>query len=67
MNDTNYCIKCTKSHKQLRKKRFIGKNNPMFGKPGTMKGRTNYEVWLQKYGKEEADSLNGRKCRKNTK
>ena len=36
---------------------YVGENNPMFG-------RTNYDVWLDKYGKVEADRLESERRRK---
>jgi hypothetical protein len=39
-----------KLSKERKGKWCIGKNNAMFGK-------TNYSIWLEKYGKEEADKL----------
>ena len=33
---------------QLKKEQMLGENNPMYGK-------SVYDIWLQKYGKEEAD------------
>jgi len=39
-------------------KKMKGKNNPMYGKLGENHpkyGKSNYDIWLEKYGKEEAD------------
>ena len=40
----------TKEKRKEKSKQNIGKNNPMYG-------RTPYDVWVQKHGKDEADKL----------
>jgi hypothetical protein len=69
---TNKCLACSFPEEiAQRKERFKGSSNPRFGKPGTMKGRNPYDLWVEKYGTEEADrrksELNSKQGRPHTK
>lgn len=43
-----YGVERTQAQKDRMSKRMSGKNNPMYG-------RSFYDVWVEKYGKEEAE------------
>ncbi|MNC39495.1 hypothetical protein D3C75_881560 [compost metagenome] len=61
------CLSCnskrsqnTPKQKEILKNSSSGKNNPMYGK-------SYYDVWIEKYGKEEADKKQALKIERNRK